>query len=87
MHRKRAILKDNSAGCSGLGELFQKWPSNQIKDHARGLRMKPAIRQPVVDILPRGGELLRIARNLQTVDAYKYLESNAQVGKVVITVP
>jgi NADPH:quinone reductase-like Zn-dependent oxidoreductase len=23
----------------------------------------------------------------QTVDAYKYLESNAQVGKVVITVP
>ena len=24
---------------------------------------------------------------VQTVDAYKYLESNAQVGKVVITVP
>jgi NADPH:quinone reductase-like Zn-dependent oxidoreductase len=23
----------------------------------------------------------------QTVEAYKYLESNAQVGKVVITVP
>jgi hypothetical protein len=26
-------------------------------------------------------------RFAQTVEAYKYLESNAQVGKVVITVP
>jgi NADPH:quinone reductase-like Zn-dependent oxidoreductase len=33
---------------------------------------------------------LRIAKTFpfaQTVDAYKYLESNAQIGKVVVTVP
>jgi|NGEPerStandDraft_6_1074524.scaffolds.fasta_scaffold335998_2 hypothetical protein len=34
------------------------------RKYLRDLRMKPAIRQPVLDILPRGGELLRIARNL-----------------------
>jgi NADPH:quinone reductase-like Zn-dependent oxidoreductase len=33
---------------------------------------------------------MRIAKTFpfaQTVDAYKYLESNAQIGKVVVTVP
>src|SRR6266850_3610336 len=37
LHRKRAILKDNSLRCGGLGQLFQKWPGNRIKDHARTL--------------------------------------------------
>jgi NADPH:quinone reductase-like Zn-dependent oxidoreductase len=32
-------------------------------------------------------KVARIFPFAQTVDAYKYLESNAQVGKVVITVP
>jgi NADPH:quinone reductase-like Zn-dependent oxidoreductase len=44
----------------------------------------------VYDRLADGRFHPRIARTFpfaQTVDAYKYLESNAQVGKVVITVP
>jgi NADPH:quinone reductase-like Zn-dependent oxidoreductase len=33
---------------------------------------------------PKIAQTFRFA---QTVEAYKYLESNAQVGKVVITIP
>jgi NADPH:quinone reductase-like Zn-dependent oxidoreductase len=44
----------------------------------------------VYDRLADGRFRPKIAKTFpfaQTVDAYKYLESNAQVGKVVITVP
>ena len=44
----------------------------------------------VYDRLQDGRFRPKIAKTFsfsQTVDAYKYLESNAQVGKIVITVP
>jgi NADPH:quinone reductase-like Zn-dependent oxidoreductase len=44
----------------------------------------------VFDRLADGRFVPKIARTFplaQVVDAYKYLESNQQVGKVVITVP
>jgi NADPH:quinone reductase-like Zn-dependent oxidoreductase len=44
----------------------------------------------VYDRLADGRFRPKIAKTFpfaQTVDAYKYLESNAQVGKVVVTVP
>jgi len=44
----------------------------------------------VYDRLQDGRLRPRLAKTFsfsQTVDAYKYLESNAQVGKIVITVP
>jgi NADPH:quinone reductase-like Zn-dependent oxidoreductase len=49
-----------------------------------------AAKQYVFDRLADGRFLPKIARTFpfaHTVDAYKYLESNQQVGKVVITVP
>src|ERR1039457_5710670 len=36
------------------------------RKYLRDLRMEPSIRQPVVDILLRGGEFLRIARDLHS---------------------
>jgi NADPH:quinone reductase-like Zn-dependent oxidoreductase len=50
----------------------------------------PAAKKYVCDRLTDGRFQPKIARTFsfaQTVEAYKYLESNAQVGKVVITVP
>jgi NADPH:quinone reductase-like Zn-dependent oxidoreductase len=49
-----------------------------------------AAKKYVYDRLADGRFHPKVARTFpfaQTVDAYKYLESNAQVGKVVITVP
>jgi NADPH:quinone reductase-like Zn-dependent oxidoreductase len=49
-----------------------------------------AARKYVYDRLAHGRFHPKVARTFpfaQTVEAYKYLESNAQVGKVVITVP
>jgi len=49
-----------------------------------------AAKQYVYDRLADGRfhpKIAKIFSFAQTVDAYKYLESNAQVGKVVITVP
>lgn len=49
-----------------------------------------AARKYVFDRLADGRFQPKIAKTFpfaQTVDAYKYLESNAQVGKVVITIP
>jgi len=37
LHRKPTILKDDPAYCCSVGQLFQKWPSNWIKGHARTL--------------------------------------------------
>ena len=50
----------------------------------------PAAKKYVYDRLADGRFRPKVARIFpfaQTVEAYKYLESNAQVGKVVITVP
>jgi NADPH:quinone reductase-like Zn-dependent oxidoreductase len=50
----------------------------------------PAAKKYVYDRLTDGRFHPKVARTFpfaQTVEAYKYLESNAQVGKVVITVP
>jgi NADPH:quinone reductase-like Zn-dependent oxidoreductase len=50
----------------------------------------PAAKKYIYDRLADGRFHPKIARTFpfaQTVEAYKYLESNAQVGKVVITVP
>jgi NADPH:quinone reductase-like Zn-dependent oxidoreductase len=50
----------------------------------------PAAKKYVCDRLADGRFHPRVMRTFpfaQTVEAYKYLESNAQVGKVVITVP
>jgi NADPH:quinone reductase-like Zn-dependent oxidoreductase len=44
----------------------------------------------VYDRLADGSFYPKIAKTFsfaQTVDAYRYLESNAQIGKIVITVP
>jgi NADPH:quinone reductase-like Zn-dependent oxidoreductase len=50
----------------------------------------PAAKKYIYDRLADGRFQPKVAKTFpfaQTVDAYKYLESNAQVGKVVITVP
>jgi NADPH:quinone reductase-like Zn-dependent oxidoreductase len=50
----------------------------------------PAAKKYVYDRLADGRFRPKIAKIFpfaQTIEAYKYLESNAQVGKVVITVP
>jgi NADPH:quinone reductase-like Zn-dependent oxidoreductase len=50
----------------------------------------PAAKKYVYDRLADGRFRPKIAKTFpfaQTVEAYKYLESNAQVGKIVITVP
>jgi NADPH:quinone reductase-like Zn-dependent oxidoreductase len=50
----------------------------------------PAAKKYIYDRLADGRFHPKVARTFpfaQTVEAYKYLESNAQVGKVVITVP
>jgi len=50
----------------------------------------PAAKKYVYDRLADGRFRPKIAKTfpfVQTVEAYKYLESNAQVGKIVITVP
>jgi NADPH:quinone reductase-like Zn-dependent oxidoreductase len=50
----------------------------------------PAAKKYVYDRLADGRFHPKVARTFpfaQTVEAYKYLESNAQVGKIVITVP
>jgi NADPH:quinone reductase-like Zn-dependent oxidoreductase len=48
----------------------------------------PAAKKYVYDRLVRfRPKVAKIFPFAETIDAYKYLESNAQVGKVVITVP
>ena len=50
----------------------------------------PAAKKYVYDRLADGRFKPKIAKTFpfaQTVEAYKYLESNAQVGKIVITIP
>jgi NADPH:quinone reductase-like Zn-dependent oxidoreductase len=50
----------------------------------------PAAKKYVYDRLADGRFKPKIARTFpfaQTVEAYKYLESNVQVGKIVITIP
>ena len=50
----------------------------------------PAAKQYIYDRLADGRFRPKIAKTFffaQTVEAYKYLESNTQVGKIVITVP
>jgi NADPH:quinone reductase-like Zn-dependent oxidoreductase len=47
-------------------------------------------REYIYDRLADGRFVPRIAKTFpfaQTVEAYQYLESNTQIGKVVITVP
>ena len=56
----------------------------------RNLEKLPAAKKYVYDRLADGRFRPKVAKIFpfsQTIDAYKYLESNAQVGKVVITVP
>jgi NADPH:quinone reductase-like Zn-dependent oxidoreductase len=50
----------------------------------------PAAKQYIYDRLADGRFRPKIAKVFpfaQTVEAYKYLESNTQVGKIVIAVP
>jgi NADPH:quinone reductase-like Zn-dependent oxidoreductase len=50
----------------------------------------PAAKKYVYDRLADGRFKPKIAKTFpfaQTVEAYKYLESNMQVGKIVITIP
>jgi NADPH:quinone reductase-like Zn-dependent oxidoreductase len=57
---------------------------------ARNLEKLRAAKKYIYDRLADGRFRPKVARVFpfaQTVEAYKYLESNAQVGKVVITVP
>ena len=56
----------------------------------RNLEKLPAAKKYVYDRLADGRFRPKVAKIFpfaQTIEAYKYLESNAQVGKVVITVP
>src|SRR4029079_16123648 len=56
----------------------------------RNLKKLPAAKKYVYDRLADGRFRPKVAKIFpfaQTIEAYKYLESNAQVGKVVITVP
>jgi len=56
----------------------------------RNLEKLPAAKKYVYDRLADGRfrpKVAKISPFAQTIEAYKYLESNAQVGKVVITVP
>jgi NADPH:quinone reductase-like Zn-dependent oxidoreductase len=56
--------------------------------HSRAIAAKA--KKYVFDRLADGRFVPKIARTFpfaQTIEAYEYLESNQQVGKVVITVP
>lgn len=61
-----------------------------LMEITRNTEKLPAAKKYVYDRLADGRfhpKVSRICPFAQTVEAYKYLESNAQVGKVVITVP
>ena len=61
-----------------------------LMEVTRNLEKLAAAKKYVYDRLADGRfhpKIAKIFSFAQTVDAYKYLESNAQVGKVVITVP
>lgn len=56
----------------------------------RDVELSATARKYIRDRLADGRLVPRIAKTfpfVQTVEAYTYLESNQQVGKVVITVP
>jgi NADPH:quinone reductase-like Zn-dependent oxidoreductase len=61
-----------------------------LMEFTRNPERLPAAKKYVHDRLADGRFQPKIAKTFalaQTVDAYKYLESNTQVGKIVITVP
>lgn len=61
-----------------------------LMEFTRNPERLPAAKKYVHDRLADGRFLPKIAKTFalaHTVDAYKYLESNTQVGKIVITVP
>ncbi len=61
-----------------------------LMEFTRNPERLPAAKKYVYDRLADGRFLPKIAKTFalaHTVDAYKYLESNTQVGKIVITVP
>lgn len=61
-----------------------------LMEFTRNPEKLPAAKKYVYDRLADGRFRPKIAKTFpfaETVEAYKYLESNAQVGKVVITVP
>ncbi len=61
-----------------------------LMEFTRNPERLPAAKKYVYDRLADGRFQPKIAKTFalaQTVDAYKYLESNTQVGKIVITVP
>ena len=63
---------------------------HSLMEFTRNSEKLPAAKKYIYDRLADGRFHPRVARTFpfaQTVEAYKYLESNAQVGKVVITVP
>ena len=61
-----------------------------LMEFTRNPEKLPAAKKYVCDRLADGRFTPKIAKTFpfaQTVEAYKYLESNAQIGKIVITVP
>ena len=71
----------------GKGLSIRGYSLMEITRNAEKLRVA---KKYVYDRLADGRFHPKVAKTFplaQTVEAYKYLESNAQVGKVVITVP
>jgi NADPH:quinone reductase-like Zn-dependent oxidoreductase len=71
----------------GKGLTFRGYVLMEITGHAELLK---AAKKYVYDRLADGRFVPKIAKSFpfaETVQAYQYLESNQQVGKVVITVP
>jgi len=63
---------------------------DSVNDSTDSSGNRPYPGETVYDRLADGRFRPKIARTFpfaKTVEAYRYLESNAQVGKVVITVP
>jgi NADPH:quinone reductase-like Zn-dependent oxidoreductase len=61
-----------------------------LMEFTRNPEKLPAAKKYVYDRLADGRFQPKIAKTFsfaQTIEAYKYLESNAQIGKIVITVP
>ena len=64
--------------------------SSSILEATGNPEVAPVAKKYVYDRLADGRFVPKIAKTIgfaQTVEAYKYLESNQQIGKVVITVP
>ena len=69
---------------------FEEMPNSGVPDNWYTMMKLPAAKKYVYDRLADGRFHPKVARIFpfaQAVEAYKYLESNAQERKVVITVP